>query len=160
MIIEGVMWQDYRKRPLGLEEFSYWMNHPLPVGWSIISEPKVTGDAVERARVFAHLLKEGRVSINTTRMMEGMEPLRPCKLAKDLGVPAHAGCSDCHAAGTRCLYEPRCTVPPPGWECTRRASHDGPCAAVPAQPLYRVKWTDLLLFGAVYTIWRWLGRCE
>jgi len=24
-----------------------------------------------------------------------------------------------------------CTVPPPGWRCTRVAGHDGPCAAVP-----------------------------
>lgn len=25
-----------------------------------------------------------------------------------------------------------CTLPPPGWECTRQAGHDGPCAAIPA----------------------------
>jgi hypothetical protein len=25
----------------------------------------------------------------------------------------------------------RCTVPPAGWECTRRKGHDGPCAARP-----------------------------
>lgn len=25
-----------------------------------------------------------------------------------------------------------CTVPPPGWRCTREAGHDGPCAALPA----------------------------
>jgi len=24
-----------------------------------------------------------------------------------------------------------CQVPPPGWRCTRAASHDGPCAAIP-----------------------------
>lgn len=24
-----------------------------------------------------------------------------------------------------------CSVPPPGWRCTRGAGHDGPCAAVP-----------------------------
>lgn len=24
---------------------------------------------------------------------------------------------------------PCCTVPPPGWYCTRGAGHDGPCAA-------------------------------
>lgn len=23
-----------------------------------------------------------------------------------------------------------CTLPPAGWRCTRRAGHDGPCAAV------------------------------
>lgn len=25
-----------------------------------------------------------------------------------------------------------CTVPPPGWQCTRAAGHDGPCAAQPS----------------------------
>lgn len=25
-----------------------------------------------------------------------------------------------------------CTVPPPGWACTRAPGHDGPCAAIPA----------------------------
>jgi hypothetical protein len=25
-----------------------------------------------------------------------------------------------------------CTVPPSGWQCTRAAGHDGPCAAIPA----------------------------
>ena len=25
---------------------------------------------------------------------------------------------------------PPCPVPPPGWRCTRRAGHSGPCAAV------------------------------
>jgi hypothetical protein len=24
-----------------------------------------------------------------------------------------------------------CTIPPPGWKCTRPSGHDGPCAAVP-----------------------------
>jgi hypothetical protein len=24
-----------------------------------------------------------------------------------------------------------CTVPPPGWKCTRAKGHDGPCAAIP-----------------------------
>lgn len=27
-----------------------------------------------------------------------------------------------------------CTVPPPGWRCTRGAGHEPPCAAVPAAP--------------------------
>jgi len=26
---------------------------------------------------------------------------------------------------------PECTIPPPGWKCTRSAGHEGPCAAVP-----------------------------
>lgn len=26
----------------------------------------------------------------------------------------------------------RCDVPPPGWRCTRKAGHEGPCAAVEA----------------------------
>jgi hypothetical protein len=26
---------------------------------------------------------------------------------------------------------PPCTLPPPGWRCTRGAGHRGPCAAVP-----------------------------
>lgn len=25
----------------------------------------------------------------------------------------------------------KCTLPPEGWECTREAGHDGPCAAIP-----------------------------
>ena len=27
-----------------------------------------------------------------------------------------------------------CTVPPPGWRCTREPGHEGPCAAVPVTP--------------------------
>ena len=35
------------------------------------------------------------------------------------------------AAGvTEMCTQPRCTLPPAGWRCTRRAGHDGPCAAV------------------------------
>lgn len=26
-----------------------------------------------------------------------------------------------------------CTVPPPGWRCTREPGHDGPCAALPVE---------------------------
>lgn len=26
---------------------------------------------------------------------------------------------------------PPCELPPPGWRCTRRRGHDGPCAAEP-----------------------------
>lgn len=26
--------------------------------------------------------------------------------------------------------ESECALPPPGWECTRNAGHDGPCAAI------------------------------
>lgn len=29
--------------------------------------------------------------------------------------------------------ENACTVPPPGWKCSRAAGHEGPCAARPAQ---------------------------
>jgi len=29
--------------------------------------------------------------------------------------------------------EARCEVAPPGWYCTRAASHDGPCAAWPTR---------------------------
>lgn len=29
------------------------------------------------------------------------------------------------------MSTPECTLPPPGWKCTRPAGHDGPCAAVP-----------------------------
>lgn len=32
--------------------------------------------------------------------------------------------------GTVLYYLPPCPLPPPGWRCTRRAGHDGPCAAV------------------------------
>lgn len=28
----------------------------------------------------------------------------------------------------------KCTIPPPGWYCTRKAPHDGPCAALPTDP--------------------------
>jgi hypothetical protein len=28
-----------------------------------------------------------------------------------------------------------CTVPPPGWTCSREPGHDGPCAARPADPM-------------------------
>lgn len=28
-----------------------------------------------------------------------------------------------------------CTVPPDGWRCTRGSGHDGPCAAIPVEPL-------------------------
>lgn len=33
----------------------------------------------------------------------------------------------------RWINEPpkRCEVPPQGWYCTRKAGHDGPCAALP-----------------------------
>lgn len=36
----------------------------------------------------------------------------------------------------------RCTVPPAGWECTRAAGHDGPCAAIPllTQPTIEDAW--------------------
>lgn len=27
-------------------------------------------------------------------------------------------------------HDSKCTVPPPGWRCTRAKGHDGPCAAV------------------------------
>lgn len=29
------------------------------------------------------------------------------------------------------MQSPECSLPPPGWKCTRKAGHDGPCAAVP-----------------------------
>ena len=35
---------------------------------------------------------------------------------------------DYEAARRRVMGE--CTLPPPGWRCTRAAGHDGPCAAV------------------------------
>jgi hypothetical protein len=28
---------------------------------------------------------------------------------------------------------PACTLPPPGWRCTRYKGHAGPCAAVPVK---------------------------
>ena len=34
-----------------------------------------------------------------------------------------------------------CPLPPPGWECTRDAGHDGPCAAWPVPiPKVDVDW--------------------
>lgn len=30
-----------------------------------------------------------------------------------------------------------CTLPPPGWRCSRKAPHDGPCAAYPEPPEFR-----------------------
>lgn len=32
------------------------------------------------------------------------------------------------------MQSPECSLPPPGWKCTRKAGHDGPCAAVPTRP--------------------------
>ncbi len=26
-----------------------------------------------------------------------------------------------------------CTIPPPGWSCTRKSGHKGPCAAIPTK---------------------------
>ena len=30
----------------------------------------------------------------------------------------------------------KCQLPPSGWECTRHAGHEGPCAAVPVDKQY------------------------
>lgn len=38
--------------------------------------------------------------------------------------------SDVDAFVEALLKQPRCTVPPTGWTCTRKAGHSGPCAAV------------------------------
>lgn len=35
--------------------------------------------------------------------------------------------------GAQVAAEP-CSVPPPGWSCSRGAGHDGPCAASPVEP--------------------------
>lgn len=44
----------------------------------------------------------------------------------------------------------RCTIPPKGWECTRKAPHDGPCAAVPK--------VDRVQFGIIFRLASlWLG---
>ncbi len=32
----------------------------------------------------------------------------------------------------------RCTVPPPGWICTRKPGHKNPCAAVPEVEVFRL----------------------
>ncbi len=32
----------------------------------------------------------------------------------------------------------RCPLPPPGWICTRKSSHKGPCAAVPEVEVFRL----------------------
>ena len=29
--------------------------------------------------------------------------------------------------------KPECTLPPPGWYCTREPGHEGPCAALPTE---------------------------
>lgn len=34
-------------------------------------------------------------------------------------------------ATVRGMVRRQCAVPPPGWECTRKPGHEGPCAAVP-----------------------------
>lgn len=36
-----------------------------------------------------------------------------------------------------------CQIPPEGWDCTRDAGHDGPCAAVPTdpQPIQTASWS-------------------
>jgi hypothetical protein len=62
---------------------------------------------------------------------------------------------------------PQCQLPPPGWWCTRRAGHDGPCAALPnddpPNPDYdqgldflNVGW--LILCGLVFVILTYLLR--
>jgi len=33
----------------------------------------------------------------------------------------------------RASVEAECKVPPPGWRCTRKPGHDGPCAAIPTE---------------------------
>lgn len=34
-------------------------------------------------------------------------------------------------SAAKLVLGPPCTVPPPGWYCTRTAEHEGPCAALP-----------------------------
>lgn len=45
---------------------------------------------------------------------------------------------ECHRVLNLCHFAPCCyssddicTKPPEGWSCTRKAGHDGPCAAIP-----------------------------
>lgn len=42
--------------------------------------------------------------------------------------------ADCESAGAAPEAPDTCTVPPPGWHCTRAAGHTGPCAAHPVAP--------------------------
>ena len=39
--------------------------------------------------------------------------------------------------------QPKCTVPPPGWLCTHKAGHPGPCSAIQATSLALVPETPL-----------------
>ena len=36
---DGVIWCMCGMRPLPMWEYEFWMNHPLPFGWSIIVSP-------------------------------------------------------------------------------------------------------------------------
>lgn len=48
----------------------------------------------------------------------------------------------------------QCDIPPPGWRCTRKPGHNGPCAAVPVNgaPVHRRRW---LLGGALFSLFVW-----
>lgn len=34
-----MIWEWDHARPCSIEEWDYWMNHVLPFGWSLLSEP-------------------------------------------------------------------------------------------------------------------------
>jgi len=34
-----MIWKFDRAEPLTLEEYHFWMTHPLPFGWAILSAP-------------------------------------------------------------------------------------------------------------------------
>ena len=42
----GAMWEWDRLRPMGEREYTYWQNHVLPFGCSIMSEPMRLAPAV------------------------------------------------------------------------------------------------------------------
>jgi len=55
------------------------------------------------------------------------------------------------------LPAPKCLLPPPGWECTRRPGHEGPCAAVPVAKPGEFAWVIERGDSASDRPWYWMG---
>jgi hypothetical protein len=39
LVTDGIIWKATHGELLSPEQFIFWMNHPLPFGWSIIRPP-------------------------------------------------------------------------------------------------------------------------
>lgn len=60
----------------------------------------------------------------------GSEAIKPSASHQNPTNPQANGCHRRPMTTPHQAHEP-CTLPPPGWRCTRDHGHDGPCAAVP-----------------------------